>query len=72
MDEITNKNVLLVNNFHVKEMRERLTVKEGDDIGVNPGKEGEAWRDVGSKHCAFVLVCSRPEEGLWPLKPEVV
>jgi len=70
--EITNKNIPLVHNFHVKEMRERLTVKHGDDVRVNPGKEREAWRYVGSKHCAFVLLYSLPKEGVWPLEPEVV
>ena len=70
--KITAKNILLFNNVHVKKVRKRLAIEDGDHIRVYPNEEREAWRHVGSKHSAVILLYSLLEEGLWPLEPKVV
>lgn len=70
--EISNENVPLLHDLHVKEVCERLGVEDGNDVRVNISEERERGRDVGAENRALVLLYSLPEELLGALEPEVV
>lgn len=53
-------------------MREGGAVEKADDARVNVYEEWEGWRHVCSKNGAFEGSHSGLEEGIRPLKPEVV
>lgn len=71
-DKISNKNILLLHEVHVEEVREGVAVKDSDDVGVHVQEERERRRNVRTEHTALVLFHSLPEEALWLLEPEVV
>ena len=70
--EVSDETVLLVDEVHVEEMRERLTVQHGHNVRVNSQKQGECRRNVGTEHRTLVLLSSLLEESFRSLEPEVV
>lgn len=70
--EVADKTVLLLNEVHVEEVRERLAVQHRHNVGVHAEEQRETRRDIGTEHGALVLVGPFLEERLWALEPEVV
>lgn len=70
--EISDEDVLFVDEVDVEEVSEGFAIKQSDDVWVDVGEEREGRRDIGTEHGALVLVDPLPEEGLRLLEPEIV
>lgn len=70
--EITNKNIFLLHNLHIKEMSKRFTVKNSNDIGVYVEKQRPRGWYVCTEHSALVLFNAFSKESFRTLEPEVV
>lgn len=70
--KFSDENILLLNEVHVKEVRERFAVEDCDHVRVHVSEERERRRKVGTENAALVLLHSRLEEAVWFLEPEVV
>lgn len=70
--EVSDETVLLIDEVHVEEVRERLAVQHGHHVGVNTQKQREGRRDIGTEHRTLVLLGSFLKERLRSLEPEVV
>lgn len=70
--EISDEDVLLVYEVHVKEVRKGPAVEQSNDVWVHVQEEREGRRNIGTEHGALVLLDPLPEEHIWLLEPEVV
>ena len=69
--KVTDEDIFLLYQIHIKEVGEGFAVEDGDDVRVNINEEGESRRDVCTEHGAVVLLDPLPEELLRALEPEV-
>lgn len=70
--ELTDKDVLLLHNIHVKKISKGLGIKNCYNVRIDPSKERKCWRHICTEHGGLVLVSAFLEEGIRTLEPEVV
>lgn len=69
--EIADENILLLDDFHVEQMRKRLAIENRNHFRIGED-ERERRRNIRTENRASILLHSSSEELLRSLEPEVI